>query len=175
MYMAEGLDTGDILLEKRIPLRRRETAGSLSDRLAELAPLALAESLDQLALGQAPRIEQDHARATITGKITRENCLLDWSRPACELERTICALQPRPAAVAPLPLTSGKSLFIKIHSAILARRAKGDPGTILRSDARGILVACGEGGLLLGMIQPEGRGRMHSSAFARGAALAVLG
>ncbi len=175
MYMAEGLDTGDILLEKRIPLRRRETAGSLSDRLAELAPIALAEALDLLSLGNAPRIIQDRERATVTGKITREHCLLDWSSPARELERTIRSLQPRPGAIATLPLASGEGIAIKIHSAICARRAQGVPGTILRSDARGILVACGEGGLLLGTIQPEGRARMHASAFARGAALALRG
>jgi methionyl-tRNA formyltransferase len=176
MYMAEGLDTGDILLEKAIPLRRRETGGSLSDRLAGLAPIALDESLDLLARGKAPRMEQNHALATITGKITREDCVLDWTRPAVELERKIRALQPRPAAVATLPLASGDGVLLKIHSAILVRRAHGiprPPGAILRSDARGVLVACGEGALLLGMIQPEGRGRMHSSAFARGTALAV--
>jgi methionyl-tRNA formyltransferase len=173
MYMAEGLDTGDILLEKRLPLRRRETAGSLSDRLAALAPLALAEALDLLAQGKAPRIAQDHALATVTGKITREACLLDWKRPARELERKIRALQSRPAAVASLPLASGEMVPIKIHSAIVALRTSGVPGTILRSDARGILIACGEGGILLGEIQPEGKGRMHSADFARGRALLI--
>ena len=173
MYMAEGLDTGDILLEKRITLRRRETSGSLSDRMADLAPRALAEALTLLSQGKASRIEQDHARATITGKITREDCFLDWKRPARELDRKIRSLQPRPAAVATLPLISGEGAALKIHSAIIATRAAGAPGTILRSDARGILIACGEEALLLGEVQPEGRGRMHSAAFARGCALAM--
>ena len=64
--------------------------------------------------------------------------------------------------------------MLKIHSAIVASDAAGVPGTILRSDAHGILVACADEGLLLGEIQPEARGRMHSSAFARGCALAVV-
>jgi methionyl-tRNA formyltransferase len=173
IYMAEGLDTGDILLEKKLLLHRRETAGSLSARLAELAPVALAEALSLLAGGIAPRIPQDHGRATVCGKIRREECLIDWSRPARELERKIRSLQPRPAAVAPLPLSSGGSILIKIHSAILAKHASGIPGTILRADSRGILVACGDGGLILGKIQPEGRGVMHSSAFARGYDLVI--
>jgi methionyl-tRNA formyltransferase len=168
MHMAEGLDTGDVLLEKALVLRRRETAGSLALRLAELAPVALAEALELLAQGKAPRIPQNHALATLTGKITRSECLLDWSRPAVELERMIRSLQPRPAAVATLPLASGESVLLKIHSSIVSRRAQDHPGTILRSDARGILVACGEGALLLGDVQPEGRGLMHSAAFARG-------
>jgi methionyl-tRNA formyltransferase len=168
MHMAEGLDTGDVILEKRLFIRRRETSGSLSERLAELSPIALGEALDLLAAGEAPRIPQNDALATITGKITREHSFVNWERPARELERQIRSLQPRPAAVASLPLALGGVTSIKIHSAIVARRASGKPGTILRSDARGILVACGEGALLLGFIQPEGRGRMHSSAFARG-------
>ena len=173
MYMAEGLDTGDILLKKRLLLRRRETAASLSDRLAELAPVALKESLQLLAEGRAPRIAQDHGSATVTGKIGREESLLDWRLPALELERKIRSLQFRPATVADLPSATGTAITVKIHSAIVARQASGIPGAVLRVDARGILVACGEGGLLLGMIQPEGRGKMHSSAFTRGHALKV--
>jgi methionyl-tRNA formyltransferase len=174
MHMAEGLDTGDMVLEKRIPLARRETAGSLSEKLADLAPLALSEAMDLLSCGNAPRFEQDHEQATVTGKIGREESLIDWSEPAAVLERKIRSLQPRPAAVASLEAASGELISLKIHSAIIARKATGKPGSILRIDRRGVLVACGEGGLLLGMIQPEGKARMHSSAFARGRALKII-
>jgi methionyl-tRNA formyltransferase len=171
MHMEEGLDTGDVILEKRIPLRRRETAGSLSERLALLAPEALEEALILMGRGGAPRHPQDQSLATVTGKITREQTLIDWSRPARELERKIRSLQPHPGAVASLELPDGRSLVLKIHSAIVVRRISGSPGSILRADIRGILVACGEGGLLLGAVQPEGGSRMHSAAFARGRAL----
>ncbi|MCX8492866.1 MAG: methionyl-tRNA formyltransferase [Chthoniobacterales bacterium] len=171
MHMAEGLDTGDVILEKSIPLARRETAGSLSEKLANLAPLALSEALERLSRGNAPRFQQDHVMATVTGKIGREESLLDWSQPAVVLEQKIRSLQPRPAAVATLPASNGEAISLKIHSAILARKASGKPGSILRVDERGVLVACGDGGLLLRMIQPEGKARMHSAAFARGRAL----
>ena len=173
MHMAEGLDTGDMVLEKRIPLGRRETAGSLSEKLADLAPLALSEAMNLLSFRNAPRFEQDHVRATVTGKIGREESLINWSEPAVVLERKIRSLQPRPAAVASLEAASGELISLKIHSAIVARKSAGKPGSILRVDERGVLVACGEGGLLLGMIQPEGKARMHSSAFARGRALKI--
>ena len=173
MHMAEGLDTGDIVMEKRFALRRRETAGSLSNRLAGISPAALAEALDLLQAGNAPRFEQNHALATVTGKITRSGTMIDWERSAVELERKIRSLQPQPGAVAMLPSVGGEGVAVKIHSAIVARRSHGEPGTVLRVDARVVLVACGEGGLLLGTIQPEGKGRMHSTAFARGHALAV--
>lgn len=175
MHMAEGLDTGDVILEQRIPLRRRETAGSLSGRLATLAPSALEGALRLLAEGKAPRMEQDHSLATITGKITRAETLLDWRRPAVELERKIRSLQPLPGAVAVLPTVGGGGVTVKVLSAVVARRASGVPGTVMRIDERGVLVACGQGGLLLGGIQPEGRGVMHSSSFARGHALACGG
>jgi methionyl-tRNA formyltransferase len=173
MHMAEGLDTGDIVLEKSLVLRRRETAGSLSDRLALLSPIALAEALELLPTGKAPRTPQDHSMASVTGKIGRSETLIDWARPAVEIERRIRSLQPRPGALATLPLASGAVVSLKIHSAILARRSSEEPGTILRSDTRGILLACGEQGLLLGTIQPEGKGKMHSSSFARGHDLKV--
>lgn len=175
MHMAEGLDTGDVILERRLYLRRRETAGSLSDRIAHLAPEALEEALRLLALGKAPRISQDDSLATVSGKISRADTLLDWTRPAAELERKIRAFQPSPGAVASLSSPDGRTFAVKIHSAILARHAEGDPGVILRTDDRGILVACGQGGLLLGMVQPEGGGRMHSAAFSRGRGLRVTG
>ena len=174
MHMAEGLDTGDVILEKRILLGRRETSGSLSEKLARLAPLALSEALELLSCGNAPRSNQDHALATITGKIGREETLLDWSLPAVVLERKIRSLQPRPAAGASLDSATGEVIPFKIHSAIVARRVLGKPGSILRVDERGVLVACGEGGLLLGTIQPQGKARMHSAAFARGRALKIV-
>jgi methionyl-tRNA formyltransferase len=173
MHMAKGLDTGDVILDRSIPLRRRETAGTLSDRLALMAPQALEEALVLLAAGKAPRIPQDEGRATVTGKITREQTVLDWERPAAELERKIRSLQPRPGAVAGLPVADGSEVMLKIHSAIVARRARGNPGSILRVDPRGVLVACGEGGLLLGSVQPEGGGVMHSAALARGRMLRI--
>ena len=173
MHMAEGLDTGDVILEKRLPIRRRETAGSLSQRLALLSPVALEEALRLLASGEAPRHIQDESHATVTGKILRADTQLDWSRPAAELERKIRSLQPRPGAVATLILEGSSMITIKAHSAIVSRHALGSPGSILRIDSRGVLVACGEGGLLLGNVQPEGGGRMHSCAFARGHALVV--
>lgn len=174
MHMAEGLDTGDMILSREIPLRRRETAGSLSVRLSLLAPSALEEALLLLSGGRAPRVAQDGSVATVTGKIARDATLLDWNRPAVELERKVRSLQPRPAAYCILPSVAGAGVSVKLHSAIVARRASGVPGSILRADERGILVACGEGGLLLGSIQPEGRRPMPSSAFARGHALPVV-
>src|SRR5204863_978156 len=73
MYMDEGLDTGDILLQRDVAILPNETGGSLHDRLAQIAPEALLESLRLIAAGSAPRIRQDNARATYAPKLKREH------------------------------------------------------------------------------------------------------
>src|SRR5437016_9476027 len=87
MYMDEGLDTGDILLQRKIDILPAETGGSLPARLAKLAPNALLDSLRLLAEGNAPRIPQDNILATYASKLKREDGRIDWSEPAEAIER----------------------------------------------------------------------------------------
>lgn len=173
MYVDEGLDTGDVLLRKEIPIRRRDTAGSLHDRLADLAPEALAEALSLLKLGRAPRIPQDASFATYSPKLGRENGRIDWSASQVRIERKIRAMNPWPAAHTLLPdKEGGAPRTLKIFSAIRSRRSSGKPGEVLRVDKHGILVAAGEGGLLLRDIQLEGRKRMSARDFLLGYSIA---
>lgn len=164
MYMDEGLDTGDILLTRPLPLRRRETGGSLHDRLAAAAPEALFAALDLLAAGAAPRAPQDAALATHSPKLTRESGRIDWRRPHFQIDRCVRAMNPWPGASTLLP--DGRAL--KIFSALPVRRCAGEPGEILRVSARGLLVACGGGGLLLREVQAEGKRRLPAADFLRG-------
>jgi methionyl-tRNA formyltransferase len=159
MYMAEGLDTGPMLLERRVPIRRRETGGTLHDRLAAISPGALADGLQLLAAGQAPRVPQNEALATYAPKLTREHGEIDWTLPAREIERRIRAFNPWPCAATSLP-TGADRKRLKVFSAIVHRREAGDPGTVLRADRRGLLVAAGEGSVLLRQVQLEGKRRM---------------
>src|SRR5437762_9566688 len=87
MYMDEGLDTGDILLQRKIDILPNDTGGRLHDRLAEIAPQALLESMRLLASGNAPRAAQDKVRATYAPKLTREDGRIDWNEPAEVIER----------------------------------------------------------------------------------------
>src|SRR5262249_33963008 len=80
--MDEGLDTGDIFLQRKIEILRSDTGGSLHDRLAQVAPEALLESLRLLAAGNAPRVRQDNAHATHAPKLKREHGQIDWSESA---------------------------------------------------------------------------------------------
>lgn len=98
MYMDEGLDTGDILLQSRIEIAPDETGGSLHNKLAQIAPGALRDALQQLATAAAPRLPQDPARATYAPKLNREDGEIDWREPAALIERKIRAFDPWPGA-----------------------------------------------------------------------------
>lgn len=168
MYVDEGLDTGDMLLKKRIPIRRRETGGTLHDRLAQLAPGALFEALALLRDGRAPRIPQPSEQATYTGKLTRETGLIDWSMPNTKIDRGIRALNPWPTAYTFISGRDGRPQKLKVFTSILIRKRTGAPGTVLNADRHGILVATGEGALLLREVQLEGKKRMSARDFLLG-------
>jgi methionyl-tRNA formyltransferase len=161
MYMDEGLDTGDILLQRNVEVLPNDTGGSLHDRLAQIAPKALLESLRLLAAGNAPRIPQDNARATYAPKLKREHGLIDWSESAEAIERKIRAYNPWPGAFMKVD-----SQNLKIFSASVVD-LNGQPGEILRSD-KDLIIAAGERALSLVEVQLEGKRRMSAAEFLRG-------
>jgi len=167
MYMAAGLDTGDILLMKETPIRRRETGGSLHDRLGLIAAEALAEALPLLSAGVAPRVPQDDAKANYAAKLSRENGLIGWPSSPLEIDRRIRAMNPWPAAHTFLSTADGPRK-LKVFSCIPHRRETGPAGVVLRADKRGILVGAGGGAVLLRDIQLEGKKRMAARDFLLG-------
>jgi methionyl-tRNA formyltransferase len=168
MYMAEGLDTGDVLLEETLPIRRRETGGSLHDRLADLAPRALERALDLLEAGSAPRVPQNEAMASYAGKLSRENGLIEWSSPEA-VDRRVRAMNPWPGAYTGIPLAAGLRK-LKVFSVIQSRTtsAGAGEGTVLAVEKRGILVAAGTGSVWLTEVQLEGKRRLRTTEFLRG-------
>jgi methionyl-tRNA formyltransferase len=164
MYMDEGLDTGDILLQRTIDILPADTGGALHDRLAGVAPETLLESLDLLAKGKAPRTPQDNAAATYAPKLKRADGKIDWSDPADAIERKIRAFDPWPGAF--MTVSTDGTRNLKIFSATVID-LRGKPGKILRSEAE-LVVAAGEGALSLGEVQLEGKRRMSAMEFLRG-------
>jgi methionyl-tRNA formyltransferase len=161
MYMDEGLDTGDILLQRNVEILPNDTGGSLHDRLAQTAPETLLESLRLLAAGNAPRIAQDNARATYAPKLKRKHGEIDWSESAEAIEKKIRAYNPWPGAFMKVA-----SQNLKIFSASVVELS-GQPGGILRSD-KDLIVATGKGALSLAEVQLEGKRRMTAAEFLRG-------
>ena len=166
MYMDEGLDTGDILLQRGVEIMPNDTGGSLHDRLAQIAPESLLESLRLLAAGKAPRIPQDNAHATYAPKLKREDGQIDWSESAEAVERKIRAYNPWPGA---FMRVDGQNL--KVFSASVVDLS-GEPGEVLRND-KDLIVAAGKGALSLAEVQLEGKRRMSAAEFVRGHASLV--
>lgn len=164
MYMDEGLDTGDILLADRAAVGESETAGELHDRLALLAAGSLRRALDLLMAGSAPRVAQDHSLATYAPKLVKADGWIDWTLPSALLGRHVRAMSPWPGAFARL---EGTGTVMKIHQARMAPE-QGYPGTVLASGPGGIVVAAGEGSLIIEEVQIEGRRRLPAAEFLRG-------
>jgi methionyl-tRNA formyltransferase len=161
MYMDEGLDTGDILLQRKIAIASNETGGSLHDKLAQIAAEALAEAILLLDQEKAPRLSQENELATYAFKLERKHGRIDWSESAETIERKIRAFDPWPGA-----FTEIDHRHLKIFSATTANR-KGKPGEIWQKENE-LIVAAGEDALSLGEVQLEGKRRMSAAEFLRG-------
>jgi len=160
-YMDEGLDTGDILLQRKIDILPTDVGASLHDRLAEIAPETLLESLKLLQTGKAPRIPQDKALATYAAKLDREAGRIDWNESAEQIERKIRAYNPWPGA-----FTEFEDRRLKVFSAEIVD-LRGKPGEALR-EHRELVIATSDRALSLIDVQSEGKRRMTASEFLRG-------
>ena len=176
MQMGEGLDDGDILLQKECIITKTDTGGSLFDKLAVLGGEAIVETLQVLSEGKLIRHPQNPAMATQVGKIDKTLGKLDLTRPAVELEHYIRGLNPWPAAYVTF---HGKTLKIWAANVICdeeaaeggllnreAFSAKG--GTVVCADGEFWIVRTGEGFLALHEVQLEGKKRMTAGDFLRG-------
>src|ERR1700730_18671659 len=161
MYMDEGLDTGDVLLQRKIDILSNDTGRSLHDRLAEIAPDALLEALRLLAGGDAPRIPQDKTLATYAAKLNRESGRINWNEPAEAIEKKIRAYDPWPGS-----FTEFDSRKLKIFAASIVD-LRGKPGEILRKDNE-LVIAATDGALSLIEVQFEGKRRMSVEDLLRG-------
>src|ERR1051326_8298589 len=158
MYMDEGLDTGDVLLQKRIEIAPDETGGSLHDRLAEIAPVALNDALSLLESGTAPRIRQDSSASTYAPKLDREDGRIDWNEPAALIERKIRAFNPWPGAYTMLLDAAGQKRKLKVFRAHVVSEAAAGSFSFPAKD----------GALALDEVQLEGKRRMSAEEFLRG-------
>lgn len=166
MQMAEGLDTGDMLLTYETKVGEKETAGELFDRLAQSGAELLIETLVQLD-EIIPR-PQDDAQSCYAHMLDKQMAVIDWSKSAHEIDCLIRGLNPWPIALTTL---SGERL--KVFAAERAN-GNGEPGTVLEANPKkGLTVACGEGALRLTEIQLVGGKRMKATDFLRGHAIEV--
>ena len=165
MYMAEGLDTGDIISVEKFPILPEDDFEAIHDRSAEVGSKLLSETIEKIYRGEADRIKQDDSLACYAKKVEKEDCKIDFTLPAKKLDHIIRGVTPIPGAFA---YHNGKML--KINKATPVDK-NGQPGKVIELSDKGdgyITVACGDGALKITRIIPEGKGKMTAGDFVRG-------
>lgn len=164
MLLDEGMDTGNILLTREVPIGPDETAGELTERLAQDGALLLKETIEGLKSGHIRPVPQDNARATRAPMLKKEDGLIDWSKTPAEIRNHIRAMTPWPGA-----FTFFEGQPIKIFGA-RADSAADDapPGTVVRVAGDGIYVAAAGGTVIITDLQAPGKRRMETGEFVRG-------
>jgi methionyl-tRNA formyltransferase len=180
MYMDEGLDTGDIILQRAVPIEPEDDAGTLHDKLARVGAELLVETLRRIEAGDAPRIPQDHTQATYAPKVEREHARIDWHRGTKELFNHVRAYRPWPGAYT----VHGERILKVLDVAPLnddstpAGEREGEgagpaPGEVLAVTADGFVVQTGAGRLLVRQVQPPNKQPMSGRDYVNGYRLSV--
>ena len=158
MKMDVGLDTGDMLYKLACPITSDDTSATLYDKLAELGPQGLIETLQQLADNTAKPEVQDDALVTYAEKLSKEEARIDWSLSAAQLERCIRAFNPWPMSWLEI---DGQP--VKVWKAsVISGATTVEPGTIIDASKNGIQVATAQGILNLESLQPAGKKAMSA-------------
>lgn len=158
MQMDVGLDTGDMLYKLSCPITAEDTSATLYDKLAQLGPQGLLDTLQQLAQGRAEPQVQDEALVTYAEKLSKEEARIDWSLSAAQLERCIRAFNPWPMSwlvIDEQPIKVWKASVIPSSTTAV-------PGTVLDTSKAGIQVATADGILNLESLQPAGKKAMSA-------------
>ena len=165
MKLDEGMDTGPMLLERRVTIGESETSGQLAARLAAVGAEALVEALAAIEAGTAVEVPQDDTRASYAPMLEKGHGLIDWTRSAEEIRNLVRGVDPWPGAATQL---GGEAL--KLYGASRAE-GQGEPGTVLSLVADGVVIATGDGAVRIAELQAPGKRRMTAAELARGRAL----
>lgn len=170
MQMDEGLDTGAMLHKVYCDIATDETSASLYQKLAELAPTALLEVLDNLENGKLVAKAQDNGQSNYADKLSKEEAELNWNLPAAQLERCIRAFNPWPISYFSTTDNEGTQQTLKVYRATLLPHVNKPAGTVLRADKTGIQIATANGVLNLLELQPSGKKPMSAQDLLNGRA-----
>jgi len=164
MYMDEGLDTGDIIVQTKTAIGPNMEHGELEPLLAEQGANLLLDTMAMLEKCQVKRTPQDHARATYAQRLMREDEVVDWSQPAVNIHNQLRALSPLPGGYTVVDGVKVKLFNTRAIEGMSGRLA----GEIERADSQGLWVQTGQGILEIGELQKAGKRRMPVSEYLKG-------
>lgn len=162
MYMEKGLDTGDMLIKRELPIGRETTAGEYHDALAILGGEVLLETLDALSNGRLTPEKQDDSFSTYASQLSKAEGEINWNNTSDEIYNKVRGLNPWPKAFS---FIGGKRFVVDF---VYKSEQRGKAGEVLSADKNGILVACGEGSVLIKEIKVEGKKKMSAEDYLRG-------
>mgnify|MGYP004471009441 FL=1 len=170
MYMAEGLDTGDMLLTEEVAIAPDDNFEAVHDKLGEAGARVLLRTVDAAKRGELHPIPQNDADSTYAAKIEKAECLVDWTWDAVRLHDKIRGLSPFPLAYTTLP--GGKLLkIVRAHPE--SESVSAQAGTVIAADKSGIKVACGSGVLVIDAATPEGKKAQSAADLVNGRQIAT--
>ena len=166
IYMDEGMDTGDIIIQRKLDVSFSDTTGSFRKKLSRLGAEVLAETFSRIKEGKVSR-EPQKGNPTYAPMLGKKDCLIDWSKPASSIHNLVRALNPHLGARA---YPDGESRGLIVWETKLSRAGNrgAAPGAVTGTSENGITVSTGEGCLLLRSIQPEGGKIQTGSEYIRG-------
>lgn len=165
MYLAHEMDSGDVIFTRETEIGEKETSGELFIRLMLMGADLLVETLRAIEAGTAPRIPQDHSKASYVSMLDKSMSPIDWNRPARCIMKQIFGLQPWPVATMVLDNTT-----IRVFDAeYTGHHTDKKPGTLLSAEKDGLEIACGGGEtVLITELQAPGKKRMSAADYLRG-------
>ena len=164
-YMAEGVDTGDVIASAVTPLSLEENAQQLYNRLAEMGAELVCRVVADIEQGTAHAVPQDHSKASHAPMLSKELSPIDWHKPARQIHDQVRGLYPWPSAIAEIDGIRCKIL----RTAMVGETTGKTPGSFVQADKKGLKVACGSGEVLeILELQPDGKKGMAATAFLMG-------
>jgi methionyl-tRNA formyltransferase len=173
MWMDPGIDTGDIILQRRTPIGEEENTGELAARLSELGAPLLVETVAAIAAGTAPRTPQEKGKGKYCPKLKKRAGAIDWTQDAAAVFRHVRGMTPWPGAFTDLEYTDANGEVARLPLSVERVRVAGpeneiaSPGKI-RLSGKAVIVGCGEGTIELIRVKPAGKRSMAAGDWWRG-------
>ncbi len=165
-FLESRVDTGNVILQREMPIGPDDTAGEVHDKMMLLGAEAVVDTVRLIESGEVPTSLQDDSLATRAPKIFKEDCRIDWQMPSINVHNHIRGLSPYPGA-----WTMHRQNMLKLFRVLpvegLPESIKGEPGEVIRVEDE-LVIACGEGAVRVLEIQQEGRKRLEIADFLRG-------